>query len=105
MPQSGQSGRRRVKKTMTDCMGAEYRSDWLQATEASQFQQCTRSTAATHGICTVPNTGAKCPEKVHCHLQVVRVVHMLGTDMVAATHQGGAVPAARMLERNFMELH
>ena len=91
MPQSGQSGSRRVKKTATACKGVGYHSDSLQATEASQFQQNTRSTAATHGIYTVPNRGAICPETVHCHLQVVRVVHMLGTDMVAATHQGGGL--------------
>ena len=92
MPQSGKSVGHRVKNTATACLGAEYRSDCLQATEASQFQQCTWSTAATHGIYTEPNRGAICPETVHCRLQVVRVVHMLGPDVQAADHTGTHYP-------------
>ena len=73
-------------------MDVENHSNNSQATDASQFHQSKRSTAATHGIYTVPNRGATCPETVHCRLQVVRVVHMLGPDVQAADHSGTHYP-------------
>ena len=84
MPQSGRSEGRHIKKAATARMDVENHSYNLQATDASQFQQSKRSTAATHGIYTVPNRGATCPAMVHCHLHAVNVAHMLGPDVLVA---------------------
>ena len=101
MPQSGQSGGRRVENTATACWGAVCRTDCLQNTEASRFQQCTRGTAATHGICTVPNRGAICPESGRCRLQMMGVVHMPGTDMLAADRSGTHCPRSADAQTQF----
>ena len=84
MPQSGRSEGRHTKKAATACMDVENHSNISQAHDASKFQQSKRSTAATHGIYTVPNRGATSPAMVHCHLHAVNVAHMLGPDVQAA---------------------
>ena len=83
MPQSGRSEGRHTKKAATACMDVEDHSN-ISQTDASQYQQSKRSTAATHGIYTVPNTGATCPAMVHCHLHAANVARMLGPDVQAA---------------------
>ena len=72
-------------KAATACMDVENHSNNSQATDASQFQQSKRSTAATHGIYIVPNRGATCPALVHCHHYAVSVDHMLGLGAQAAS--------------------
>ena len=92
MPQSGRFEGRHTKKAATACLEVGNHSNNSQATDASQFQQSKRSTAATHGIYTVPNRGATCPAMVHCHLHAASVAHMLGPDAQAADVSGAHYP-------------